>query len=161
MKTLENVVGSLSGIMYVIAGVALTGMVFLTVADVILRTFRMPIVGTYELVGLLGAVAISFAIPQTSRSKGHVLMDFFQGKLPAGLEKVFYILTRLMGIGLFIIMGWQVWLLGDDYRRIGEVTLTIHLPQFPFCYGMAFCFFLECLVLLLDIRSPEKQEEQS
>ena len=56
MNALSAVVRGLSRFMYVIAGIALAGSMFLTVADVILRQFKVPIVGTYELVGLLGAV---------------------------------------------------------------------------------------------------------
>jgi TRAP-type C4-dicarboxylate transport system permease small subunit len=161
MKTINSIVGSVSGVMYIIAGVALTSMVALTVADVILRIFKMPIVGTYEIVGLLGAIMVGFAIPQTSRAKGHVAMDFLEGKLPAALDRLFQIVTRLLGIALFMIIGWQVWLLGADYQRVGEVTLTVHLPQFPVCYGIAICCFIECVVLLLEIFQPKKQEEQS
>ncbi len=163
MTRINEVIGSISGIMYVIAGVALTCMVAITVADVILRIFKRPIVGTYEIVGLLGAIMVGFAIPQTSRAKGHVAMDFLEGKLPAGVDRLFSVITRLLGIALFMIIGWQLWLLGDDYFRIGEVTLTVHLPQFPVCYGIAICCFFECVVLFLEIFEPqaEKQEEQS
>ena len=52
--------------------VALASMMFLTVADVVLRSFRQPIVGTYELVGFLGALAIGFSLPQTSLDRGQV-----------------------------------------------------------------------------------------
>jgi TRAP-type C4-dicarboxylate transport system permease small subunit len=161
MKTIDSIVGNVSGVMYVVAGIALTLMVTITVADVILRIFKMPIVGTYEIVGLLGAIMVGFAIPQTSRAKGHVAMDFLEGKLPEAVDRALRVITRLIGIVLFIIIGWQLWLLGMDYQRIGEVTLTVHLPQFPVCYGMAICCFFECVVLLLEIFQPEKQEAQS
>jgi len=161
MKTIDSIVGSVSGVMFIIAGIALTLMVAITVADVILRVFKMPIVGTYEIVGLLGAIMVGFAIPQTSRAKGHVAMDFLEGKLPPAVDRALMVITRLIGIVLFIIIGWQLWLLGSDYFRIGEVTLTVHLPQYPVCYGMAICCFFECVVLLLEIFHPEKQEEQS
>jgi TRAP-type C4-dicarboxylate transport system permease small subunit len=161
MKTINSIVGNVSGVMYVIAGIALTFMVAITVADVILRIFKMPIVGTYEIVGLLGAIMVGFAIPQTSRAKGHVIMDFFEGKLPSGLDRFLRIITRLLGVGLFIVIGWQLWLLGSDYLRIGEVTLTVHLPQYPVCFGIAICCFIECVVLLLEIFEPAKQKEQS
>ena len=76
--------------MYWIAGLALIGIMFLTVTDVILREFKIPIVGTYEIVSLLGAVVIGFAIPQTSIERGHVLMDFLTESFTFG-GKRFYI----------------------------------------------------------------------
>jgi TRAP-type C4-dicarboxylate transport system permease small subunit len=146
--------------MYSIAGVALTAMMALTVADVILRFFERPIVGTYEVVGLLGAVAVGFAIPQTSRLKGHVLMDFLTGRLSRNVQHVLYVLTRILACVLFAIIGWNVWLLGDGYRQIGEVTLTIQLPLYPVAYGIAICCFIECLVLILDVLEMGKQEAE-
>ncbi len=159
MKRLNSIVGSVSGVMYIIAGVALCSMVALTVSDVILRAFKAPIVGTYDIVGLLGAIMVGFAIPQTSRAKGHVAMDFLEGRLPGGIDLTFHVITRILGILLFLIIGWQLWLQGADYLRIGEVTLTVHLPQWPVCFGMAICCFFECVVLLLDIFQPKQQEE--
>jgi len=132
-------------------------MMFLTVADVILRIFKRPIVGAYELVGLLGAIVIGFSIPQTSRIKGHVLMGFLTGRLPRWVQNALHVLTRLLAIATFVIIGWNVWMLGEDYRRVGEVTLTIQLPMYPVAYGIAVCCFVECLVLVLDLMELRKQ----
>jgi TRAP-type C4-dicarboxylate transport system permease small subunit len=159
MKALSAVVRGLSRFMYVIAGIALAASMFLTVADVILREFKVPIVGTYELVGLLGAVVVGFAIPQTSRLQGHVIMDYVTSKLPQGWTRVFHVITRILAIVTFAIIGWNLWSLGTDYRTSGEVTLTLQLPFYPVAYGISVCCFVECLVLLFDIWE-EREEEQ-
>jgi TRAP-type C4-dicarboxylate transport system permease small subunit len=151
VKTISAVAAGLSRFMYVVAGLALAGSMFLTVSDVILRSFKRPIVGTYELVGLLGALVIGFSLPQTSRVKGHVLMDFLTGSLSAGAQRVLHVLTRILGIVLFAIIGWNLWVLGDDFRKSGEVTLTLQLPLYPVAYSIAICCFVECLVLVLDM----------
>jgi len=144
--------------MYVIAGIALAGSMFLTVADVILRTLKRPIVGTYELVGLLGAVVIGFAIPQTSRLKGHVLMDFLTDRLSPGAQRFCYVLSKILGIALFAVIGWNLWALGDGFRQFGEVTLTLQWPLYPVAYGIAACSFVECLVLFVDIVEQKESE---
>jgi len=147
--------------MYSIAGLALTAMMLLTVADVLLRTFKRPIVGTYELVGLLGAVVIGFAIPQTSRVHGHVLMDFLTGKLPTGLQTLCKVLTRLLAIAIFLVIAWNLWILGSDYSRTGETTLTLQFPLYPVAYGIAICCFIECLALFIELLEVGKQETQT
>jgi TRAP-type C4-dicarboxylate transport system permease small subunit len=158
MNALSAVARVLSRFMYVIAGIALAGSMFLTVADVILRQFKVPIVGTYELVGLLGAVVVGFAIPQTSRLQGHVIMDFVTSKLPQSWTKPFHVLTRILAIFTFAIIAWELWALGNDLRKSGEVTLTLQLPFYPVAYGIALCCLVECLVLFVDIW--EKREEE-
>jgi C4-dicarboxylate transporter, DctQ subunit len=145
--------------MYVVAGIALAGSMFLTVADVILRTLKRPIVGTYELVGLLGALVVGFAIPQTSRLQGHVLMDFVTSKLSTGIQRFLQIITRILAMGLFFILGWNMVNLGNDFRRVGEVTPTLQLPLYPVAYGIALCCLVECLVLFVDM--TEKRDTES
>ena len=66
-----------SRVLNVVAGSCLTFLMLLTIADVILRRLRMPILGTYELVGFAGAAVIGFAIPLTSWYRGQIFVDFF------------------------------------------------------------------------------------
>lgn len=63
MKSYLRFIEKLSKIMNVIAGTALTLIMLLTVADVALRYLGMPIVGTFEIVGLGGAIVVGFGIP--------------------------------------------------------------------------------------------------
>lgn len=151
MKTLSRITRRVARAMYVIAGVALASSMFLTVGDVILRFFKRPIVGTYELVGLLGAVTIGFAMPETSRVKGHVLMDFVTDRLPQRLQKLLRVLTRILAIAIFAIIGLNLWVLGNDFRKAGEVTPTLQFPFFPIAYGIAVCCLVVCVVLFLDM----------
>ncbi len=133
-----------------IAAVALGFMILLTVADVILRYFKKPIVGTYEMVGLSGAVIIGFSLPFTSLMKGHVNVDFLTMKLSAKGRKIFSFVTKCLGIILFLIIGWNLILQGMDFHKVGEVTPTRHLPIYPVLYGIGICCFLESLALLCD-----------
>lgn len=134
-----------------IAAVALAFMILLTVADVILRSFRKPIIGTYEIVALLGAVIIGFSIPFTSWMKGHINVDFFILKLPPRGRKIFSLVTKCLGIGLFLIIGWNLIILGMDLYKAREVTPTRHIPFYPILYGIGICCFFQCLVLFGDI----------
>lgn len=133
--------------MHAAAGAALAAMVFLTVADVLLRAVRRPIVGTYELVGFLGAVAIGFSIPQTSVQRGQVCMDVVTARLPRGGRRVLAAAARLLGVALFALIGANLFRMGADLSRTGEETPLLHLPHFPLAYGLALACVLECLVL--------------
>jgi TRAP-type C4-dicarboxylate transport system permease small subunit len=151
MKPYDHIIKGLSRFMYWIAGTALTGIMFLTVADVFLRLFKRPILGTYEIVSLLGAVVIGFAIPQTSIDRGQVLMDFLTGRFSSPVQQVLHVLTRLLGIVVFVIIGWNLMVMGNDLRQTGQVSLTLRIPEYPVAYGVGFCCFIECLVLLSEL----------
>jgi len=126
---------------------ALASMMFLTVADVVLRSFRRPILGTYELVGFLGALAIGFSLPQTSLDRGQVLMDFLARHLPPGPNRVLSAVTRAVGVGLFGVLGWNLGAMGFDLRRTGDVTPLLNLPLSLLAFAIALACFAECLVL--------------
>jgi TRAP-type C4-dicarboxylate transport system permease small subunit len=141
----------ISKILSLIAGIALTFMMFLTVADVLLRAGGHPIVGTYEIVALTLALVIGFGIPQVSMDRGHVYMEFLLQKLSGRGRNVLNILTRLLCLGLFVFIGYNLLNVGAVYKASGEVTSTIKLPFYPVAYGVAVCCFLEGIVFLFDI----------
>jgi TRAP-type C4-dicarboxylate transport system permease small subunit len=153
-----NGVRRLCGFINVIAGIAVTFIMGLTVLDVILRSFRRPILGTYELVAFSGAVVIGFAIPLTSWMRGHIYVDFFTGKLPKTVQSFFNLITRCLGVGLFSLIGWNLAKVGMDLQKSGEVSLTLQLPFYPVAYGIAVSCFVQCLVLLADMLKISRGE---
>jgi TRAP-type C4-dicarboxylate transport system permease small subunit len=151
MERLLQIVSRTNKPLTIVAGGALAFVILITVADVILRSFGSPIIGTYELVCFSGAVLISFSIPLTSWVKGHIQVDFLIMKFPQRTRKIFNIVTKCLGIGLFLLIGWNVIILGNDLRESGQVSQVLRVPFYPVAYGIGICCFLQCLVLLCDI----------
>jgi TRAP-type C4-dicarboxylate transport system permease small subunit len=141
----------ISQFLNIIAGISLIFLMSLTIADVILRFFRRPIVGTYELVAFSGAVVIGFSLPFTSWVRGHVYVDFLILKFSQKTRNIFNIVTRCMVIGLFLMIGWNLIKYGMDLYKSGEVSLTLQVPFYPVAYGIAICCFIQCFVILGDI----------
>jgi TRAP-type C4-dicarboxylate transport system permease small subunit len=134
-----------------IAGAALTLMMFLTVADVLMRAGGRPILGTYEIVGLLLALVIGFGIPRVSLDRGHVYMEFLLERLPRRNKDIMNVFTRLLCIFLFLLIGYNLFSIGNEFHASGEVSPTLKLPFFPVAYAVGVCCFLECLVFVSDI----------
>jgi TRAP-type C4-dicarboxylate transport system permease small subunit len=151
MEKFLNGVKGLSRFLNLIAGISLTFLMSLTVADIILRLCRRPVVGTYELVAFSGAVVIGFSVPLTSWMKGHVNTDFLILSFSKKTRNVFNIATRCLGIWLFLMIGWNLIKYAMDLYKSGEVSPTLQVPFYPVAYGMGICCFIECLVLLCDI----------
>jgi len=151
MRGFLIVVFSLSKGLNKIAEIALACMILLTVSDVILRTGRAPIVGTYEMVGLLGAIIISFAIPFTSWMRGHIRVDFAILKLSPRARAIVDVITRCVGLALFFTIGWHLLILGAEALKAGEVTPTRHIPFYPIMYAVGAASFIQSVVLFCDI----------
>jgi len=135
-----------------IAALAVFAMMSLTCVDVFLRYFfRMPIPGTYEIVALLGTVAVSFAMAHTLAERGHVAVSLVVQLFPKRLQGIIESMTSIFGIILFCLIAWQSVLYGMDCQRAGEVSLTLELPFYPIIYGVALGAGVVCLVLLVDL----------
>jgi TRAP-type C4-dicarboxylate transport system permease small subunit len=151
MKGFLETIKGLSRLFNVIAGISLTFLMLLTVMDVILRSLKSPIVGTYELVAFSGAVVIGFAVPLTSWMRGHIFVDFFILRFSQKVRNIFNITTRCLVIVLFFLIGWNLIKYGMDLQKSGEVSLTLQMPFYPVAYGVAVCCFVQCLVLICDV----------
>jgi len=144
-------VWKLSRLINFIGGISLAFIMFLTVADIILRSLRRPIIGTYEIVAFSGAIVIGFSVPLTTWVRGHVYTDFLILRFSQRKRNIINILTRCLGIGLFFIMGWNLIKYGMDLLKSGEVSPTLTMPFYPVAYGLGICCFVQCLVLVCDI----------
>ncbi|MBP1748455.1 MAG: TRAP-type C4-dicarboxylate transport system, small permease component [Deltaproteobacteria bacterium] len=151
MNSMIGAVRKFSGWMNGLGGIVLFLMMMLTVVDVALRIFWKPITGTYELVAMAGAVVIGFAIPQTSWDNAHIFVDFLLENRSRATKIAFGCFTKLMGVILFLLLGWYLLMKANHLFKSGDVSLTLQIPYYPVAYGLAFCAFLQALVLLLHI----------
>jgi TRAP-type C4-dicarboxylate transport system permease small subunit len=151
MRVFLNSVLRVSNFMQTIAGVALTFMIFLTVADVVMRLFDKPIPGAVEIISICGGIVIGFTIPITSWMKGHIAVDFVTNALPKKLRSGVEIITRCVGIGLFLMISWNSFKIGRSFLRAQEVSGTLEIPLYPVVFGLVACFLMLAIVLFCDI----------
>ncbi|MCX5815642.1 MAG: TRAP transporter small permease [Proteobacteria bacterium] len=151
MRAFTEAFKRLSSWMNTLGGIVLFLMMMLTVVDVILRVFGKPLIGTYELVAVAGAIVVGFAIPQTSLDKGHIFVDFLIENRAETIKKAFLVFTRLLGIALFALLAWNLFLKANHLYKAGDVSLTLQIPYYPAAYGLAFCSLIECFVLVADM----------
>jgi TRAP-type C4-dicarboxylate transport system permease small subunit len=134
-----------------ISGLTLAFMLLFTLTDVVMRAFGKPIVGDFEIISFLGAVVIGFAIPYTTLINGHVIVDFLIEKLPKNVSDGMQVATRILGIALFLWIGWNFVDMSLDLIRSKEVTPVFRLPYYPISFGLAFCCLVQCFTLFSQI----------
>lgn len=161
MVALERFISLVTDRFNWVAAGAVVIMMTITTADVILRLFRHPIPGTYEVVALLGTVVIAFSLAYTSMEKGHIAVEFLVQKLPRKLQTAISAINDLLGTFLFGLIAWQSVLYAADLKRSGEVSLTLQMPTYPFVYGIAFGCGLLGLLLLFECTKSLMRMRQS
>ena len=151
MNLFERISRNLAGKLFWVAGAAIVGMMLLTCADVLLRYFRKPIPGTYELVCFLGAAAVAFAMAHTSVERGHVSVSFVVELFPVKTQRIIESITTCFGLFLCGLIAWQSAAYANELRLSGEVSMTLELPFYPFVFGIGFSAAVVCLILLSDL----------
>jgi len=153
IRTLRAVVLLLAGV----TGICIMGMVILTSADVIMRIFGRPIIGSFDLVRVMGALAMACSLPYTTALKGHVAIEYFFHKLNKRGRIIVDTIVRILGIGLFVILARESIRIGANLKANGEVTATLQLPIFWVSWVIGLCCALVALVILYNMLHPGKE----
>ena len=140
-----------SSVLELIAAAAIVLVMLLTGADVVGRALGHPIPGTYEIVSFAGALVIGLAIPITSKMRGHVLVDLVTSHASKGMVTILHVITRLMVIAIFLVIGYGIVKMGFRLRNSGEYTAVLSIPFYPVAWATACACFIECVVLVGDI----------
>ena len=140
-----------SKLLNIMAGMALVAMTALTCIDVILRFFGHPILGTYEVVGLLGAILNAFALPETTRQRGHVRVEVLVSRFPKRIRRLISAFTYLLGILLFLFIGYAGFQYGLELKKGHEVSMTLQIPLYPIVYAISLAAVMVSLVLVAEL----------
>jgi TRAP-type C4-dicarboxylate transport system permease small subunit len=141
-------------IMVYIASLALFGMMMVVVIDVIGRyAFDKPLMGAYELVGYLMAIAGPWAIGYSQIQKGHIRVDFLLNRFPKKGQAVITSIAYLIGVLVFSVLCYCMvtktqYFLGLKH---GNTTDTMGIPIAPFTILVAIGLGMLALVLIFDL----------
>jgi TRAP-type transport system small permease protein len=135
-----------------LAAVPLVGMVLLTVADVLLRTFfDYPIRGMLELIELGLACTIFIALPAVFLRDEHLVVDVIDHLAPRPITRVLRLAGLLVSLAVLAMMAWHMIPAARNMLEFGDVTSDLSLPKIwywiPVLFGVA-ASALACLALI-------------
>jgi TRAP-type C4-dicarboxylate transport system permease small subunit len=134
-----------------IAQAAVMAMMLLVAGDITLRVMWRPIPGTYDVVGFIGAVLVSFSIAYCAVKKGHIFVELVVARFPQRAQAIVDIFTGVLSLAIFALITWQCLILAKDMWKVGQVSMSALIPFYPYIYGVAFGCALLCLVILVDL----------
>jgi TRAP-type C4-dicarboxylate transport system permease small subunit len=138
-----KVLNSICRLFAVGAGIMLILMAAMSLASIVGRSFfGKPIVGDYELVQIMSAMAVSLALPFCQMIRGHVIVDFFTAALPAKTNKYLDILASMVLAIASFLLTWRIGtglfeLMGND-----DASMLLNIPTWWGYVPMVPSFFL-------------------
>ena len=161
MDLLEKMSRLLNQSLLWVAGFLLAVMIVLTCGNIFFRVVWVPIRGTFELMGYLGAVVTAFALGYTQIRRGHIAVDILVLGFPKKMQRVLNGINCFLCVGFFSIIGWQITKYATNLWRTGEVTETLRIVYFPFTYAVALgCFSLALVFLVEGLQSFLGNQEE-
>ena len=127
------------------AGLVLTAMAAMSIASIVGRTFfSNPIVGDYELVQALCAVAVSMSLPYTHWIRGHVIVDFFTANASPKLNAWLDLLANLTLAIFSAVIAWRIWTGLWELKSSKEASMLLDIPTWWSYAPMVPSFALLC-----------------
>jgi len=135
------------------AGVLLILMATMSLASIVGRTFLgKPILGDYELVQVLCAVAVSMSLPYCQIARGHVIVDFFTTRTSKSVTRALDVAAGLLLAGLAFVVAWRLAIGMVDLKRTGDASMLIGFPTWVAYAPMVVSFLLLGLAALFIAR---------
>ncbi len=115
-----------------ISGITLVALMFLTVADVIMRSFlNQPISGSYELTCLVLTFIVFFGVGNAQHFKEHVVIDVLYDRLPLKGRRLISFLSSLIYLAITVVMFWVVFKYGRLLINTNATTAIMKIPHWP------------------------------
>lgn len=159
MKRLMGAVVKGDIVLYSIAGAVLAFMIVLTLCDVILRNLGHPITGSMEIIQYGGSIVFGFSVPYATWMGAQVLVDLITKKLAPKNRRGIEVVTRGIGIILFLFIAYNFFMYAMDVKRTGEVTASFKIPYYPFCFAISLSFVFQSLTIFCDFVKTLKGEK--
>jgi TRAP-type C4-dicarboxylate transport system permease small subunit len=150
IESLYKGIKPVSTVVNSIGMVAMTVMMVFVAVDVTLRKVaNMPILGSIEITQFMLAICASFGLAQCAVNKGHVVIDLFISKLSRRTRGLLGIVTGILGVGVGVLMTWQLLNYIFIIKKSNDVTGVLYIPIWPFVALVTFGFALLCVVLII------------
>jgi TRAP-type C4-dicarboxylate transport system permease small subunit len=151
MKTVKSLVTWLANAFGVAGCAAVVGMIGLAAANMIMRAVGLPIPGSYELIGLLCALAAGMGLGYTQLAKGHVAITIVTDHFSPAAGRVVEAFSHVVGAAFFGVAAWQTAAWAASLARAGELSETLRIPFYPLVVVVALGFLVLALTLVLDL----------
>ena len=148
LKAVSGVLKKVFSITNILAGVCFFAVMVLVLANIIMRNvFKQPIMGTFEIVGLLIATGLGLAMANCEMLDGNIGMDFDIPWFSRKVDKAIEIVKYFISLVFWLIVDWQIFVYAITSHINGRVTSTASIPISPFIIILGINVLCLCVVL--------------
>lgn len=98
------------------------------------KILNRSITSTVDIASLLAVLVASFSVSKTILAGRHIEVEFVVSRLPDRLRKGFNAVSSLLVLLFFLLIIWRSFAYGVHLWKVGESSLTAHIPMAPFVF---------------------------
>ena len=133
-----NFLRKINSLQVFLGGCFLVMMIFLTCANILLRQFGLPVRGTFEIMGFLGAVIFAFSLGYSHEKKEHLYVSIIFDRFPEKVKKAARVINSFVCIFFFSLVSWQLGKKALILKNVHEVSETLRIAYYPFILVLSF-----------------------
>ncbi|MEM6609417.1 MAG: TRAP transporter small permease [Pseudomonadota bacterium] len=111
-----------------IGGVAVISLMFLTLADAVMRTLGRPILGANEITEVLLLVVVTTAIPISIVSGKAIAIEGLVARLPSSIASAIIVAGTALSAILMAFLAYHSFRTSADARDFGERSAILQIP---------------------------------
>lgn len=152
VKKLIAAMRRFDSVMHYVAGLALLGVLTLTILDIVGRSFfNNPVPGTVEVTAAVLVVIVYLGLAHSEDMGDHITVDILYVRASPRVQRWMNLFSRSLSLAVLLLVTWQ--LVGFARRQAGGgfTTAVLKWPTWPFVVIAAFGSLLYALAVLNKI----------
>lgn len=151
MQKAGKIVGKITTYVAYISFIAVTAMVLLNVADVLMsKIFNKSIMGAYEISQVLLQCAVFAAFAYGQTRKVHIHLTILINVFPGRTKYIPYALCSLLAAAMAAMLTYASLYQANREFTTGTISDILNFPMFPYFYVQAFGMAVFTIALLYD-----------
>lgn len=132
-----------------VSGVTLVILAFMSLWSIVGRSvFDSPLLGDYELVQFLSAMAVAMSLPYAHWVGAHVIVDFFTAHAKPKTNAVMDLVANLLMSLFSFVLAWRLWVGMLDLKSNFDASMMLNIPTWWGYVPFVPAFFLLGLTAL-------------
>jgi TRAP-type C4-dicarboxylate transport system permease small subunit len=156
MNSVVRIVARLNRILMCGACFVLLATMVMAVVNMIGRPMKMPVQGSFELMGLGGSLIVALTLGYSQESRTHISVDILFNTFPARVKAVCIATGDLLCSAFFGIAAWQMTRFGYKLYTSGEYSETLGMPVYPVVFAVAAGLAGLALTLLVTVLAAKR-----
>lgn len=138
LASYKNAIEKISKKLNAIGEIFIVLSMLMIVLNILLRSFlNKPLPGIVDYVGVIAAIIVGPTLAYTAVMGGHLEVDFILSYFPQKIQRTAYLLVNIVNSVFLSIFTWFLVLHAQNAYVKNEVSMTVHVPFYPFILAVA------------------------